>query len=224
MIQQAIDITNNQAAIPTGDANLEGGQGQVAPTGGGYEDQPGVPTEIPAKAMEDASALKTMLIEIMHSRENRDNVISLLASFSVPEMAVPEAANMIMNQVSQSASSPVPNEIKLGLSQFLVSDLIELGVAAKLWEMPTEEETNYIYQDTVQDAITAGLADKSIDVVELQKESEPLLSDKDRADGLAYGQKTGMPAELSPYGAIAQIEADATAKGAAQQQGRGQAR
>ena len=169
--------------------------------------------DLPEDVKKDAVAYKTLLTKIMHGKENRDNVVQLLASYGQPELAVPNAAIMLTDQAEQVTKQKVPDELKLGLSAYLVGDLIEIGVAAKLWDKPPEEEAQNIYKDTVQDYIQRGLKNKTIDVTQLQKETEPLMSEEQKQLGLQAAQQTGVPEQLNPHGAIAQMKLDAQQEG-----------
>ena len=190
MIQEAINTGNQMGGLPA-----EDGQPELTP-----------------KAKKDATNYQTLLNTIMHGKENRDNVVQLLASYKDPALSIPNAAMMITEQADKMGGG-VPDEIKLGLSNYLVTDLAELGAAAKIWPKLSEEEMQYVYQDSVQDYISKGLKDKTIDPMTLQKESEPLMTDQQREFGEQYGQKQGIPSRPSVHGAISQMKLDSASKG-----------
>jgi hypothetical protein len=163
-----------------------------------------VKQEIPPGAKADAINYKTVLTKIIHGKENRDNVVNLLKSYNDPNLAVPAAALMIVKQADQVVGKPAPDDIKLGTSAFLVSDLIEIGKAAKLWPDVTEEEERYIYQDTVQDYVSLGISKGTIDPIKLQKDVDPLLTPQQREIGTQVAQQQGIPEEPNPLGIAAQ--------------------
>ncbi len=169
--------------------------------------------QLPDSVKYDAINYKTLLTKIMHSKENRANVIQALSSYSDPNLAVPAVAMMITDQADKIAGQPVPNDIKMGLSPYLVTDLIALGQASKLWGAPTEEDAKAIYQDTVQDYIQRGLADGTIDPIELQAQAEPLMPADVRKEAI---EKGGVPTQPDPRAQVAMMKQQAQKQGAAQ--------
>lgn len=170
--------------------------------------QQGVPNqqqqgkELPPKVQREVENYRAVLTKIMHGKENRDNVLGLLRSYQQPELAVPEVANVIMDQADTIMGTKAPNEYKLGLSGYVIGDLIELGNAAKIWPKVDENEAKNIYQDTVQDYIHKGLKDKTIDPIELQASTEPLMTPQQKEIGAAHAINNGVPPEVDPRAAI----------------------
>lgn len=173
MLNEAIQITTS--------GQPGGGENQLSP-----------------QQQQETMNYKTVLTKIIHGKENRDNIVGMLNSYKQPELAVPEVSQMVMAQADQIMGKRAPNEFKLGLSCFVISDLIQLGNAAKIWPAVSEEEAKNIYQDTIQDAIHKGLKDKTIDPVELQQSAEPLMTPQQQEIGAAHAIKGGVPPQVDP--------------------------
>lgn len=140
-----------------------------------------------------------VLTELLHSPKSRDSVTDTLTASPDPFDSVPLAAmktnDMGVNLMKQSGVD-VHFGIQLAASTFLISDLLHLGYAAAGWEQLDEQEMADIYEDTVQMVIERGLEDGSIDPIQLQLETEPLMTENQKAGGNALGQQGGVPEEL----------------------------
>ena len=105
-------------------------------------------------------------------------------------LKINEQASALMEQKGLRMT----DDIKLACSIFLVSDLAEVGNAGAEWEDPVdEEEIKLIYQDTLQDYIHQGLKNGTIDPVELQQSTEPLLSKQQQQLGSQAAERSGVP-------------------------------
>lgn len=148
-----------------------------------------------------------VLTELLHSPKSRDSVTDTLTASPDPFDSVPLAAmktnDMGVNLMKQSGVD-VHFGIQLAASTFLISDLLHLGYAAAGWEQLDQQEMADIYEDTVQMVIERGLEDGSIDPIQLQLETEPLMTENQRAGGNALGQQGGVPEELQQGAMIEQ--------------------
>ena len=114
---------------------------------------------------------------------------------SVPEVAV----NLNDTAVAMMTDSgAVPDfGVQLAASALLIDDLIQLGQAAKLWPDVQKNEVEAIYEDTLQIVIERGLADGSIDPIQLQLDVEPLMNDDQSRAGQALAKNGNLSAEPS---------------------------
>ena len=150
------------------------------------------------KQQKEVAVYKTVVTKVMHGKENRDNVLNLLRSYKDPELAVPEVAKLVVQHADSLMKTKAPNEYKLGLSGYIISDLIEIGTAAKIWPPVDPDEAKAIYVDTVQDHIHQGLKDGTIDPIELQKQTEPMMNEQQKQYGMAMGQANGVNPVVDP--------------------------
>lgn len=141
-----------------------------------------------------------VLTELIHSPKSRDSVVNTITSAPDPFDVVPQAA-VSTNDMGVSLMKQNGTEIGFGIqlsaSTFLITELIHLGYAAAGWEDLSEEEFAGIYEDTIQMVIERGLADGSIDPIQLQLEVEPLLDENQRAGAKAFQQEAGVADEPS---------------------------
>lgn len=149
--------------------------------------------DIDPKTKQQINVYSTMLTKFIHSKETQGQVLKMLQAGD-PIDAIPPAAVAINDQAEQTLAKKgkVDKNVVLGASVTLVSDLIEVGMAAGLFEQPSDEDISFIYQDTLQLYIERGLKDGSIDPVQLQKDIEPLLSEEQRKAGRAMGKEVGV--------------------------------
>jgi hypothetical protein len=142
-----------------------------------------------------ANQYKQVLTELLHSPKSRDSVTATLTSSPDPFDSVPTAAvatnDMGVNLMKQSGHD-VDFGVQLMTSDFLITELIHLGYAAAGWEELTEEDFAGIYEDTIQTVIERGLADGSIDPIQLQLEIEPLLDENQMAGGKHLQKQAGL--------------------------------
>ena len=157
--------------------------------------------DIPPELKAELDAYRTIINKFLHSDQMRDKTLALLESKDI-DIAVPLGAIQIDQLAFRATQGKVSSTARLAGSVHIVGDLIELGIAAQYWPEPSEEEIGVIYQDTLQDFIETGLADGTIDPIELQQSVEPLMSDEQRKVGSAYAEKTGVPMEVNPHVAM----------------------
>lgn len=152
--------------------------------------------DLPPKIKKELAGFKTLLTKLMHSKQTRDNTMEMLKS-GPPQISVPQAA-LALNQQAEDAMKSrgikISNDVKLAGSVFLVTDLIELGNAGAEWEGPVDEqEAKLIYQDTLQDYIESGVRKGELDPMELQQQTEPLLTEDQRRVGAQFAEQGGVP-------------------------------
>lgn len=160
------------------------------------------------KAKDEIEKYNTVLMTLLHSEKTRDKVMDILSSgqgdifTSVPQAAV-TVNDMGVNLMGQSGGVVSPGT-QLGSSQYLIEDLIQLGMAKGLWEEPTEEELLGLVEDTIQIVIERGLADGSIDPIQLQLEVEPLMNEDQKRVGVMMQEEQSMASEPSQEAVVDQ--------------------
>jgi len=155
--------------------------------------------DLPPKMKKELDGYKTLLNKLMHSKETRKQTMEMLKG--PPQVSVPGAALTIQGQatkIMEQKGISVSQDILLMGSIFLIGDLIDLGNASGKWENPVdEEETKLIYQDTLQDYIEKGLADGTIDPIQLQQQTEPLMNQNQKEVGGAFAQRGNVPMDVT---------------------------
>jgi len=143
-----------------------------------------------AKIMQQAKAYETVLKNIIHGEETRDDVIEMLTSVPDPLVSMPQAA-MTINDMGVATMKQggvnVSQEVQMVASGFLLDDLSMLGEATQTFTMG-EEEMAAVMEDTFQIYVERGLEDGSIDPIQLQLETEKLMSKEQIAAGVTMGQ------------------------------------
>lgn len=139
------------------------------------------------------------LMKMLHSPKTGGKVVEMLKS-APPEKSIPQAAMMINGQFEAmlgEKGQKASLETRLMGGVYLVSDLVEIGDAAAAWEQPLDPENDLplLLEGTIQMYIEKGLADGTIDPIELQQKVEPLMSDEHRQLGLEAANMTGIPTE-----------------------------
>lgn len=162
--------------------------------------QKGGEGKVPARLKKQMEGYKTVLTKLMHSKELRKQTMEMLKS-GPPEIAVPQTAITINRQAEemmQQKGIDLSNDVKLNGALFLVNDLIILGNSGAEWDDPVDkDEATAILQDTMQDYIKTGLANGTIDPIQLQKDTEPLLNDEQKKLGLEIAQQEGIPNDIT---------------------------
>lgn len=137
------------------------------------------------------------LMKLLHSKETSGNIVGMLKS-APPEKSIPQAAMTIFDQYDKAISSKGGDtslETKFIGGVYIVQDLIEIGNASRAWEQEVDPEQGIpeYLQRSLQPFIEKGLADGSIDPVELQAVIEPMMNDDQVAYGMQAAEATGTP-------------------------------
>ncbi len=152
--------------------------------------------------MKNYEGLTSMMVRLLHSDETRPAVLDLLKSNSDPNIAIPVAGNNILQNIDkrlEKGQQKISNEVKVAAAQGLVTDLIKLGNSEKLWETPVAEEAvPQIYQDTLQKYIETGVANNTLDPIQLQREAEQLMNDQQKEIGGEMQQRGNLPPAPTP--------------------------
>lgn len=159
------------------------------------ETQQGKQPEISPKMQKEVDAYITGLSKLLHSKNTSGQVVELLKA-GPPEETVPSTALLVNKQMEQSirAKGKKPSlDVLVNAGAFLVGDLLEIGNAAGIFQINSEEQVAPILQSTLQTYIENGLADGSVDPVELQQKVEPLLTDGQRSLGMEAAGMSGIP-------------------------------
>lgn len=161
----------------------------------------------PAKKKQYEDYVDTLMY-VLHNEESADSVMDMLAADD-PRKSVPNAVLMVQSKVDEGLKKKgvtVPNDTKVAGAGYLVSDLVQMGNASNAWEgQMDDQDTSLLFQDSIQKHIEVGLKDGTLDPVKLQQEVEPLMTEEQRAQGLAYGQELGVAAEPTGGMAVNQI-------------------
>lgn len=178
-------------------------------TPGPNEEQPMAEQAMDPQTEQEINAYINGLSRMLHGKETQSSVMEMLKSGS-PEQTIPKTALTVNSQMEAGATDAgkAPSlDVLLNAGIFLVNDLIEMGNAAGVFEVTTEDQVAPILQGTLQTYIEDGLAKGTIDPVELQQKVEPLMDDEHRALGNKAAQMTGIPQEadqstaMQAYGA-----------------------
>lgn len=175
------------------------------------------------EAQKRVQAYTSVLIKIMHSKETRDGLIDMLAGgekekapgpaegsegmpreqkgrTNDPFIAVPQAA-VVVNDMALAFMKDNGIEVDFGTqlagSATVISDIIQLGYAKKIWPELSQEEVAGIYEDALQIVIERGLKDGSIDPIQLQADVEPLMNEDQKGIGNQMAEKGGLGSEPS---------------------------
>lgn len=142
------------------------------------------------KVMREGKDYEVVLINLIHSKETRDDVIDMLKSNPDPYISIPQAI-LTINDMGVKAMKQGGMEISTGAqlvaSQFLFDDIVELGKASSSFELG-EADIPAIMEDTYQAYVEKGLGDKSIDPIQLQVEVQKAMTEEQVAGGLVMGQ------------------------------------
>jgi hypothetical protein len=154
---------------------------------------PATTEDLDPKLLRQSESLIAGLMKLTHSKETRDQVMELLQSGD-PIQAVPATANMIYQQLEGMSKKAVEvdNEVKLTAMSVLVSDLLDLGTSAGVFQI-SEEQVGPILEASIQQYIQRGIEEGTIDPVELQAQVEQLMPPEQRQKGLELAGKTGVP-------------------------------
>jgi hypothetical protein len=160
------------------------------------------------KPSQQDTAYANVLLKMVHSKKTRGKIKDMLGS-THPSISVPKAAlaiNDMAEKRTREKGKPPSLETLLYANTLLINDLIEVGNLAEVWEQPveSEEEVGGILQKAMQQYIEKGLKDGTIDPVELQAKTEPLMDEEHRAAANQWGQKAGVPTEPGEVAAMEQ--------------------
>jgi hypothetical protein len=170
------------------------------------------------KTEKEVQAYVLGLSKMLHSKQTSPKVLEMLKA-GEPEKTIPHTAMMLNQQMEDAvrAKGKSPSlDTLFAAGQFLVGDLIEIGNAAGIFQLETEEQIAPIVQNTFQVYIEKGLKDGTIDPIELQKKVEPLMSDEHKQLGLQAAQRTGVPEQPDETTAMEMYAMQRSKKGALQ--------
>lgn len=152
----------------------------------------------------------SILMNLMHSKNTRDDVINMLKSSKDPYITIPQAAMAIndsaSNQIKTQGGKGVDIETQFMASQYLVQDLMEIGNAYQLFQV-SQEDFGPLLQDSMQMYIERGLKDGSIDPIELQLTAESAMTENQRIGGQYLAQQCGLGHAPNQQQVIQQTEA-----------------
>lgn len=148
----------------------------------------GPPQEAQLEAYKDNATI------VIFSKKTQPGILQSLQSGETPTDSIAKTANSINDQLEPmlEKKGEKMTEITLCLgAAHLVSELIVLAEAAKLYTLNNDERLE-AFRQTIQDYFAKGLQNGTIDPVELQKNIEPLMTDKQKQFGLQAMQQHGL--------------------------------
>ncbi len=151
------------------------------------------------KLEQQSQAYMGALSKVMHGPDTKEMVYGMLQAGD-PMKTIPQTALAINEEVEGAFKKKggKPSLDILGQAAgFLVQDLVEIGNAAGFFNLDPENEEimTALVSNTMQPYLEKGIKDGSIDPIELQAKTEPLLTEEGRAQGLAMGAERGIDAE-----------------------------
>ena len=153
------------------------------------------------------------LMHMIHSDETSKDVLEMLKA-APPEESIPEVVlqlNSMVEQSFQGHQGGVEDEVKIAGGLYAVADLAELGNAAGLWDRQLQqEEVIKIFEKTASKYIHKGLKDGTIDPIELQRDTEPLLPPEVREKASLIQKELGLPDQPTESMAIDKVVKDKT--------------
>ena len=186
--------------------NVPGNAQALAQGGGGEDVDPKL-----KRAMED---YQTVMMQVLHAPETRDGVVDMLSSApaaqSVPATTL-QINDMVESKVAKSSGQPVDAAVKVAGAVYVVQDLVEMGNQGGFWEQEVgEEEMGFLLEESMKQYIHRGLADGSIDPVELQQSIEPMMNDTQMEVGGMIAQEAGLPKAPTAGMGVNKIVSDKT--------------
>ncbi|MFA5638753.1 MAG: hypothetical protein WC961_07735 [Anaerovoracaceae bacterium] len=149
--------------------------------------------KIDPKLEREMQGYVNLLMKGVHSQETRGAVKELL-QVGKPQEAIPNAAITILKGVDDRVSQrkDFPMEAKFAGLVYVVSDLMEISNAMGLSQF-TEKDMQPILTETIQTLVAEGLADGSIDPIELQAMTEEIMPPEVRELGMQFANELGLP-------------------------------
>lgn len=181
------------------------------------QEEAAVPQEeqMDPKVQKEMEGYMSGLSKMLHSPDTTTQIVEMLGS-APPEKSIPQTALMVnaqMEDAVRSKGTPPSLDILLGAGVFLTNDLVEIGNAAGVFQIQDEAQIQSILQSTLQAYIEKGLADGTVDPVELQEKVEPLMGEEHKAAGLEGAQMSGLPEKPSEMTAMEQYAVQREKKG-----------
>jgi len=163
--------------------------------------------EVDPKMKKQIDSYTSVLMNLLHGEKTRNHTEEMIKASKDPFIAIPNTAvsvnDMGVNLMEQSGVE-VPFGVQLASSEYLLGDIVELGMAMGQWQEIPEEELKGIYEDTLEIVIERGLKDGTIDPIQLQLDVEPLMDEDQARAGNALRQQTGTPESPSNQAMVEQ--------------------
>ncbi|RLF65920.1 MAG: hypothetical protein DRN30_03095 [Thermoplasmata archaeon] len=149
--------------------------------------------------MDQLDSYVAMVMKLIHNEEARPAVLEMLRADPDPMVSIPGAANTIGTKISKSITdrgAKAAQDVEIASFQFMVNDLAQLADSEQIYAEPvaTEEKIGGLMQASMQKYIETGLASRSIDPIQLQRETEMLMNEQQKEVGMGYAPE-GMPTE-----------------------------
>lgn len=153
--------------------------------------------EVDEETQHQMDAYIMTLMNIVHSDQTGNSMVELLKA-GPPEQSVPQAsleANAIVEKALKGKGIEPKDEVKMAGAMYLAADLTELGNSSGAWEQPVEDPQAVIgyFQSTLQKYVHKGIKEGTIDPVELQAQTEPMLNEQQLAVGIKGAEALELP-------------------------------
>ena len=188
-------------------SNIPGNAQALAQGGGGDQ-------EVDPKLQKAMDDYQTVMMQVVHAPETRQGVVDMLkeapAVQSVPVTAL-QVNDMVEGKVESASGQKLDASVKVAGAVYLVQDLVEIGNQGGLWETQVgEEELGMILEESMKQYIHRGLADGSIDPVELQQSVEPMMNGAQNEIGNMIASEVGLPGQPTAQMGVQKIVGDKT--------------
>lgn len=154
------------------------------------------PDKVSPEMQGKIDAYITAAMKVIHDDKTSPSIIGMLES-GEPEKSVPptvQNVTTLINNSIKNSGNTIDDSVKLAGMMYVTMDLMELGnVSGAFKRQLGEQDFQPIMQETLKLHIHEGLRDGSIDPVDLQAQTEPLLNEKQTQLGNQIAQEAGLP-------------------------------
>lgn len=210
-------IPQESPAVNTGSPMQESAgaeEAQESPAAESQEDQSNASdlSQLDPQKRKKIEGYITVLMNELHGKETRDDVIEILKSSKDPYITIPQAA-LAVNDAAANKIAKSGGRIDLNTqfvaSQYLVSDLMEIGNSFGIFKTDQKDYPELL-QDSLQMYIERGLKNGSIDPIELQVTAEKFMSKNQKIGGHYFAQQAGLPYAPQATQIMQQVEQKTT--------------
>lgn len=176
----------------------------------------GASQEVPKvdpKVQREVDTYTMGLSKLLHGKESSREIMEMLKG-GEPQTTIPATALLVNGMMESSIGNPPSLDVLVAAGSFLVGDLIEIGNAAGIFQLETEEQIGPILQETMQKYIEDGLEKGTIDPIELQEKTEGLMSAEQQGMGMRDAGANEVPMEPDQNTAMQAYGAKMERKGA----------
>jgi hypothetical protein len=138
-------------------------------------------------------AYSSGLLNLLYTKETGGGIYEILKG-APPEKSIPQAALLVngeMEKATKAKGKPPSLTVLLNSGLILVNELATIGHAGGFFQL-TQDQMPTIMESSMQLYIEKGLADGSIDPIELQEIAETHMTPEMKEEGLAAAEATGV--------------------------------